>query len=272
MNKKTVLITGASSGIGEATAKWLKKEGYIVYGAARRLEKMQKELEPLGINVIKLDLSNEKSILSCIKTIIEKEGQIDILINNASYLNFGTIEETPLDIGKKHYEVNIFGLAYITQLVIPYMRDNKYGKIVNISSTGGKSAGPFGGWYQSSKFALEGMSDVMRIELKQFGIDVIVIEPGAIKTSMVSEIADSLLRNSGNGLYKKSANKFADAIQNMIKDATPPDEIAKTITNAIQTKYPKTRYVKGKRAKTFLIAKRFLPDKFFDKMIIREFF
>lgn len=271
MSRKVVLVTGASSGIGKATALQLNKEGYIVYGAARRVKKMNNELAEQGINVLYLDLTEDKSIVDCVDSIIKKEGRIDILINNAGRGDFGTMEETPLGIARAQYEVNVFGLARMTQLVLPCMRKNKSGKIVNIASVGGKIVTPFGGWYQSTKFAVEALSDATRMEIRHFGIDVIVIEPGAIKTAISKGTWESIRKISGDGFYKDSAKKASNALNAVFAKGSSPDVIAKTISKAIKAKNPKTRYAAGYRAKSMLDAKKSLSDKAYDKMIMREF-
>lgn len=269
--KKVVLITGASSGVGRATAKSLNKEGYTVYAAARRIEKMKEDLSEEGITVLYLDLTVDTTITNCIKSVLEKEGKIDILINNSGRADFGTMEESSIEIAKAQYEVNVFGLARISQLVLPSMRKNGSGKIVNISSIGGKIVTPLGGWYQSTKFAVEAISDATRMEVKQFGIDVIIIEPGAIKTPIASDLGESVRTISGNGAYKKFALKVADSLDNIFENASSPELIAKTILEAIEAKKPKIRYSAGKKSNTYLLAKKLLSDKFFEKMLMREF-
>ncbi|MGL5066248.1 MAG: oxidoreductase [Sarcina sp.] len=179
--KKVALITGASSGIGFDTAIELQKKGYIIYGAARRVDRLE-TLKKNGINVIALDVTNEESMVKCVETILAKEGRIDVLVNNAGYGSFGAIEDVSMEEARRQVEVNVFGLARMTQLVLPSMRANKYGKIVNISSMAGKMHTPFGGWYHATKFAVEGFSDCLRMEVAEFGIDVILVEPGGIKT------------------------------------------------------------------------------------------
>ncbi|WP_206076352.1 oxidoreductase [Marinitoga lauensis] len=265
---EVVLITGASSGMGKETAILLKENGYIVYGAARNMDKM-KDLETYGINILYLDITDEYSIQKCVGEILKKEGKIDILINNAGYGSYGAIEDVPIEEAKRQFEVNIFGLARITQLVLPNMRKNKKGKIINISSIGGKMYTPFGGWYHATKHALEGFSDCLRYEVKDFGIDVIIIEPGGIKTPWGIIAAENLRKRSLNGPYAKKAKKIADSMEKMYskKNLTHPNVIAKTILKAIKAKNPKTRYLKGYMAKSSVFIRNLLGDKIFDKLL-----
>jgi short-subunit dehydrogenase len=171
--QKTVLVTGASAGIGKATAIYLAQNGYNVYGAARRMEKMQ-DLKTFSIKPIALDITKEESIKGCINRILTEVGSIDILVNNAGFGSYGSIEDVSMEDARYQLEVNVFGAMRLTQLVLPKMRENRYGKIVNISSVGGKIVFPLGGWYHATKFALEALSDSMRNEVREFGIDVIL--------------------------------------------------------------------------------------------------
>ena len=181
MKNQVVLITGASSGIGKETARLLSQRGYKVYGAARRTDKM-KELEQFGVKLLEMDVTDDESMTAGITSIIKNEGRIDVLVNNAGYGSYGALEDVPISEAKYQFEVNIFGLARLTQLVLPDMRQQHSGRIINISSIGGRIGEPHGAWYHATKFAVEGLSDSLRMELKEFGIDVVVIQPGAIKT------------------------------------------------------------------------------------------
>ena len=169
---KVILITGASSGIGKDTALSLIKEGHIVYGAARRLEMMQ-DIVQAGGHAIKMDILNNEDVDKAVDRVISEHKRIDVLVNNAGYGLWGAVETISIDEAKRQFDVNIFGLAYLTKKVIPLMRNQKSGKIINMSSMGGKVYTPFGAWYHATKYALEGWSDCLRIELKSFGIDVI---------------------------------------------------------------------------------------------------
>src|SRR5215213_429188 len=178
MDPKVALVTGASSGIGAATAR---QGGYLVHAGARRVERMQ-ELAEDGMSVVALDVADDSSMTGVVGKILADHGRIDVLVNNAGYGSYGSVEDVPLAEGRYQLEVNLFGLARLTQLVTPHMRAAGAGKIVNVSSIGGHLGEPLGAWYHASKFAVEGFSDSLRLELHEFGIDVIVIEPGAIRT------------------------------------------------------------------------------------------
>jgi len=270
MEKKVVLITGASSGIGKETANLLVRRGYIVYGAARRIDKMN-DLKELGVKLLEMDVTNDESMVRGIQKIIETEKRIDILVNNAGYGSFGALEDVPVSEAKYQFDVNIFGLARLTQLVLPYMRKQMSGKIVNISSMGGKFGEPHGAWYHATKFAVEGLSDSLRMELKQFKIDVVIIEPGAIKSEWGGIAKENLLKVSGNTAYKNLATKHAALIDETYKRVgSEPIVIAKTIAKAINSNNPKTRYAVGGGANLLLFIRRILSDKLFDKIFLSQ--
>lgn len=270
MEKKVVLITGASSGIGKETAKLLVENGHIVYGAARRLDKMN-DLKEAAIKLLEMDVTNDESMVKGIQKIIETEKRIDVLVNNAGYGSFGALEDVPLSEAKYQFEVNIFGLARLTQLVLPHMRKQQSGKIVNISSMGGKFGESHGAWYHATKFAVEGLSDSLRMELKQFKIDVVIIEPGAIKSEWGGIAKENLLKVSGNTPYKNLAAKHAALIDETYKRVgSEPIVIAKTIAKAINSNNPKTRYTVGGGAKLLLFMRRILSDKLFDKIFLSQ--
>jgi short-subunit dehydrogenase len=267
--KKVAIITGASSGMGKSTANILHEQGYVVYGAARRLDKM-KDLEERGMNILSLDLTSEESMVGVIDTVLEKEGRIDILINNAGYGSYGSVEEVSLEEARRQFEVNMFGLARITQLVIPTMREQKSGRIVNISSMGGKVYTPFGAWYHATKHALEGWSDVLRLELKQFGIDVVVVQPGGIQTEWGGIAMEHLQNTSGHGPYGDSVQKVIGGMSKANKRLTHVDVLGKEIAKAATDGKPRTRYVKGYMAKPAITVRKWFWDKVFDRMIASQ--
>ncbi len=271
MNTQVVLITGASSGMGKTTAEYLIKQGYIVYAAARRVEHMN-DLKALGGYPLKMDITNEEDVTRVVATIIEEQGKIDILINNAGFGMYGSMEETTIEDAKYQFDVNVFGLARLTQLIVPYMRTQKSGKIVNITSMGGKMYTPLGSWYHATKHALEGWSDCLRLELKPFGIDVIIIEPGVIVTEFGDVMSGPMLERSGSGPYAFLAQPLAKATAENYKagNGSPSSLIAKTISKAIQVKSPKTRYLIGKYAKPMVFIRKWFGDKVFDKIIMMQ--
>lgn len=268
-NSKVIFITGASSGMGKDTAMDLIKQGYIVYCAARRVEEMD-DLKQAGGHVLQLDISNEQDITRCVNQVIEEQGRIDVLWNNAGYGLYGSVEETSLDDARYQFEVNVFGLARLTQLVTPYMREAKSGTIINTSSIGGKIYAPMGAWYHASKHAIEGFSDCLRLELEPKGINVVVLEPGAIKTEFPEVMSKQVLGNSGNGPYQELAKRVANlSLKESGKDGagSPTSVISKVIQEIINNPKPKTRYAAGKFSTTTLLMRRFLSDRAFDRII-----
>lgn len=271
-NKKVILITGASSGIGKATALQLIHEGHTVYGAARRVEKM-KDLEDAGGHAIKMDVLEEDQMQEGIKQIIEKHGRIDVLVNNAGYAVYGSVEDITIEEARRQFEVNIFGLARLTQLVLPHMREKKSGTIINISSIGGKIFTPLGSWYHATKHALEGWSDCLRMELDQFGINVVIIEPGAIKTEFIDVMNQPMLDRSANGPYESLAKAIDRAGQEAYSKPgrhSGPEVIAKTISKAISSSKPKTRYASGAMAGMLLFMRKWLSDRGFQKVLMSQ--
>jgi NAD(P)-dependent dehydrogenase (short-subunit alcohol dehydrogenase family) len=265
--KRVVLITGASSGLGKDFALRLLSKGYSVYGAARRVERMR-DIEDAGGVALEMDVTDDATMVSAINRIISDQGRIDVLVNNAGYGQMGALEDVPIDVGRRQMEVNLIGAARLTQLVLPQMRAQRFGKIVNISSMGGKISTPFAGWYHASKFALEGYSDALRMEVQPFGIDVIVIEPGGTDTDWIPIALGEAQRYSGQGAY----GKFVTA---MLKSATwqrkmpPPQIITDLLVEAIESKRPRTRYHGGATAGVTLFLKRVLPDRMFDRLMMK---
>lgn len=267
--KKVIIVTGASSGIGKATALQLIKEGHQVYGAARRINHM-KELEEAGGNAIALDITDHEMVQKEVQKIIDTEGRIDVLVNNAGYAVYGPVEEISYEQAKQQFDVNLFGLAEITKAVLPSMRKQNDGTIINVSSVGGKVYTPLGAWYHASKYALEGWSDCLRLEVKQFGVKVVIIEPGVIKTEF-AEVMDSKFSIKGDSSYKEMKQLVSKMMESTSKEGqySEPSVIANTISKAINSLNPRTRYAAGKMASTTLMARRFLGDKTLDKVLLR---
>ncbi len=268
MNTKVVLVTGASSGIGEATALKLKALGYTVYAAARRVDRMR-PLAIAGVQVLAMDVTDDASMQAGIREIIAKSGRIDVLVNNAGYGSYGAVEDVSLDEARVQFDVNVFGAVRLTQLVLPHMRTQRLGTIVNITSMGGKIHTPLGAWYHGTKFALEAISDCLRMEVQPFGIDVVVIEPGGIKTEWGGIAADKLRETSGHGQYAIQANAMAESMvgEASVKRQSPPQLIADTIAKAITARRPKTRYAVGFGAKPMIFMRGLLSDRAFDGLM-----
>ena len=264
---KVALVTGASSGIGKETAKLLVQNGYTVYGAARRIEKMT-ELKEAGVKLIAMDVTDDASMVNGINKIIQDEKRIDLLVNNAGYGSYGALEDVPISEAKYQFEVNIFGLARLIQLILPQMRKQHSGKIINISSIGGSIGEPHGAWYHATKFAVEGLSDSLRMELKEFGIDVVIIKPGAIITEWAGISRENLIKVSGNTAYKTLANKHANMLSRADKYGSQPIVVAKTIVKAAIAKRPGTRYSTGGGAKIVLFLRKILSDRMFDRLML----
>ena len=255
-----VLITGASAGIGKTTAKLLLANGYKVYAGARRLENLR-ELETLGAGIMRLDVTDEASLKSAVDTVIKAEGRLDVLINNAGYGAHGAIEDVPMSEARRQFEVNVFGLARLTQLVLPIMRKQGSGKIVNISSIAGKITLPLGGWYHATKYAVEAYSDALRAEVCRFGIKVILIEPGAIKTEWDTVAMANLAKYSGTGTYAALTDKLVNKFRAGYKAGAPgPEVVAKAILKALRSSRPAARYAVPFQARLILLMKWLLPD------------
>ena len=266
---KVVLITGASSGIGEATARQLRADRFTVFAAARRTDRMA-GLTELGIHTFAMDVTDDASMVAGVEMVIREAGRIDVLINNAGYGSYGALEDVPIAEGRRQFEVNLFGLARLSQLTLPHMRARGSGRIVNISSMGGKIYEPLGGWYHATKFAVEGLSDSLRLELKPFGIDVVIIEPGGIRTEWSAIAIQKLLETSGATAYASQAERLARVLGNdrLLSD---PEVVARAISAAVAARRPKTRYVVGSGARPLLAARRLLSDRMFDRLITMAF-
>ena len=266
----TVLVTGASAGIGKETARKLLEEGYVVYAAARRVEQMQ-DLEKLGAIALRMDVTKEEEVVAGVERINAERGGTDILINNAGFGLYGAMEDIPLDDARYQFEVNLFGLARLTQLVLPSMRARRTGKIVNISSIGGKVYTPLGSWYHATKHALEGWSDCLRFELKQFGIDVIIVEPGIIRTEFGDVALGPLQERSGDSAYANIVKRMTASMENLESSGfgSPPSVIADAILKSLRAKQPRVRYAAGQWAKPLLFMRRLLSDRMFDRIINR---
>ncbi|WP_315394539.1 oxidoreductase [Hoylesella nanceiensis] len=265
MESKVILLTGASSGIGFQTAEYLAKQGHKVYGAARRVEQIE-ALKPLGVVPLMLDLTQEASIAEAVAHVIDLEKRIDVLVNNAGYGLLGAVEDVELSEVRKQFEVNVFGLASITKAVLPYMRAQKQGTIINISSIAGRISMPFWAWYTATKHSIEAFSDALRMEVASKGIHVVVIEPGGIKTNWGLIAAEHLENNATNSAYKQQALSAAQRLKQRYEGASlsEPIVIAKAIAHAVNSKRPKSRYLIGFGAKPLAWLHTLLPTRLFD--------
>lgn len=269
---KVVLITGASSGIGYMAAKLLAEKGNIVYGAARRVEKIE-ELRPFGVIPVRMDITDESSIRSCVEKIISEQGRIDALVNNAGYGYYGAIETVAIEEAKKQFDVNLFGTARLTQLVLPYMREQHNGRIVNVASIAGRMTLYLGAWYHASKYALEAFSDALRMEVKPFGIDVSIVEPGGIRTDWGLVAADNLIASSCGSVYEKHAVNQAGLMRNAYSGNmfSKPELIAGAIVKAVSSRRPKCRYTLGRGAFSLLLLHGILPSRVWDSVVRKVF-
>lgn len=265
--KKVILITGASSGIGLASAKKLLSEGHIVYGSTRK-EAAAKELASLGGIPLRIEMEDDSTMKSAIEQIIVEQGKIDVLFNNAGYGHYGPIEEVSQENTRKVIEVNLFGLARMTQLVLPYMRKQGSGRIINTSSIGGKMYTPLGGWYHASKHAVEGLSDCLRLELESLNIDVVIIEPGIIDTGFNERMVGRIQENPSSGGYEKMKQALVKGLEQNTDPGSPPTVIADLVSKAVNATKPKTRYHGGQLASLVLFVRRFGTDRFFDKFVM----
>jgi NAD(P)-dependent dehydrogenase (short-subunit alcohol dehydrogenase family) len=273
---KAVLITGASTGIGRATAELLAARGWTVYATARRLESIQ-DLTARGCKVLALDVCNEDSMRAAVATIAAAEGAVGVLINNAGYGQEGPIEEVPMAEVRRQFETNVFGLTRLTQLVLPGMRRQHWGKIVNLSSIGGRLTFPGGGFYHATKHAVEALSDALRFEVRGFGVDVVVIEPGPIKTRFGDTAINSIkAARTDHSPYARFndlvASKVREAYEGpMGRLAAGPGSVAKVIEQAITARRPRTRYLVTAAARIIVGLRRVLSDRAFDAFLRTQF-
>jgi NAD(P)-dependent dehydrogenase (short-subunit alcohol dehydrogenase family) len=272
MTGEVAIVTGASSGIGEATVLELVRRGFVVYGVARRLDRMA-GLAALGVHTFEMDVTDDASITSGVERILREQGRIDVLVNNAGYGSYGALEDVPIEEARRQFEVNVFGLARLTQLVLPHMRAQRRGRIVNVSSIGGKFYEPLGAWYHATKFAVEGMSDSLRLELQPHGVHVIVIEPGSIRTEWGSIAAESALASSGGTAYGGQAKRLAKVYDLADRPGVgaPPEVVAAVIAKAVTVRRPRIRYAVPFGAKAILALRWILTDRAFDWVILRAY-
>lgn len=276
MKTLVILITGASSGIGYEAALMLALQGHKVYGAARRTDRME-PLRKYGVIPLPLDVTSDSSAKHAIDHIITSEGRIDVLINNAGYGELGPMETTSLEDAQRQLDVNVLGLARMTQLVLPYMREQHSGRIVNVASIAGRITFCHAGWYNASKYAVEALSDATRMEVRPYGIDVVIIEPGGVYSNWGVIAAQQLRKASKDTVYEEKAGRMANVFEmmygrnpyNLMTSAT---KAAKHVCKAATSRHPKTRYAFGVGNASMRILHTILPDRWFDALITTLFY
>jgi len=272
-----VLISGCSSGIGAATAEALARGGHTVYATARQTDTLA-SLEALGCRPLALDVTSEDSMIAAVQAVEAEHGQVGTLINNAGYGEYGPIEETDLERVRTMFETNVFGLARLTQLVLPAMRRSRSGRIVNIGSMGGRITFPVGGFYHATKYAVEAISDALRVEVKPFGIDVILVEPGLVRTNFEGRVGESL---EVGVAPQESDTAYADLLAANDKRttsgyandfmATGPEAVAAIIVKAVDSSRPRSRYVVTPAAKVMINLRRFGGDRVWDAAMRKQY-
>ncbi|WP_144122854.1 oxidoreductase [Catellatospora sichuanensis] len=264
------VVTGASAGIGAATAFRLHELGFTVYAVARRLDRMA-SLAAVGIHTASVDVTDDAALVALVDRVVTESGRIDVLVNNAGYGSFGALEDVPMDEARRQFEVNVFGAARLCQLVLPQLRAQGAGRIINVSSVGARLYQPLGSWYHSTKYALEGLSDCLRVELKPLGIHVVVIQPGGIATEFPRVAGEQLIATSGGGAYDEHARRYAAALMSEPEHISPPSVVADAIARAATARRPRTRYAVGRGARAAVFARWLLPDRVFDRLVVALF-
>ena len=275
---KVALVTGSSSGIGFETSLMLARAGFNTYASMRNLEKSKNiteiaKKEKIPLQVIQLDVNNDGSVKDAIFKIVNAGQRIDVLINNAGYALFGTVEDTSIEEIKAQFETNFFGVVRVTQQVLPIMRRQNSGTIVNVSSVGGRIGLPALSAYHSTKFALEGLSESIAFELEPFGIRVVIIEPGVIRTNILNSSSSAKKALDPKSPYFSLSQKLNDNFKSMMESesSSPPEEVAKVILQAVTSENPQLRYSIGDDAANLIHARENMPDKEFRNMIMKNF-
>ena len=266
--QKVVLITGTAYGIGKSTAELLIDKGHIVYGGDILVEE-NLYLNDIGGTALEMDVTNQEHIDKAINQIISEQGRVDVLVNNAGLGVYGAIEDVSMQDIYYQYDVNLFGLARVTKAVLPHMREKESGLIINISSVLGETYGPLAGWYLSTKHALEGWSDALRVELKEFDIDVVVVQPGAINTNFSNVTKTYIDKYRENSAYQHLYGEpITDTGNEVLSNQSDPIVIAKVINKAMNARNPKTRYAAGAYSKIGIFLRKIMTDKMFDRFIL----
>lgn len=269
MTPQIALVTGASSGIGQTTAQYLAARGFYVFAAARRLERLE-AMQSTQIEPLALDVTSEESVKTAVQRIMAHSGRLDVLVNNAGYALYGAAEEVSLKDAEYQMNVNVLGLMRVTQAVLPIMRKQRSGVIVNLSSVAGKVSTPFAGWYSASKHAVEALSDALRLEVRPLGIRVVLIEPGSIKTEFGDIALGALHKASNIDDYKPMAASFDTLIQNSFRSAPGPEIIARTIHHAVVSGSGRVRYALPNDSRMFIFLRWLLSDRLFDALLASQ--
>ena len=269
-NQKVAVVTGSSSGTGFETSLTLARNGFYTYATVRKLEEGAMQItdvakkENLPLQVIQLDVNNDKSVIDATNRIVEEKGSIDVVINNAGYLLFGAFEDTSIDEIRAQFETNFFGAVRVMQAVIPIMRNQRNGKIVNITSVGGRIAFPFDSIYHGTKFALEGLSESIQYELEPFGIKIILIEPWVVNSNFLKNLKTAVKANSP---YSQIENKMSEAVKQVTQNTIHPSDVAKAILEAVTSDTPDFRYVVGKDGTMIIEARKNMSEREFQNLI-----
>lgn len=272
MDRLVILLTGASSGIGYEAARLLAEKGHKVYGAARRTERIE-PLRQYGVTPVALNVTSDASAKEAVDFVMHEEGRIDVLVNNAGYGELGPIETTSLDNAQRQLDVNVVGLARMTQLVLPHMRNQRSGRIVNVASVAGHITFCFAGWYNASKYAVEALSDATRMEVKRYGIDVTIVEPGGVYSDWGRIAAGQLRKASDGTVYDEKAGRMAKVFEmmygrNPYNMMTSARKAAAHVCKAATSRCPKTRYAFGIGNASMRFLHTVMPARWFDGIIL----
>jgi NAD(P)-dependent dehydrogenase (short-subunit alcohol dehydrogenase family) len=288
---KAVLVTGCSSGIGRATAALLARSGWVVYASARRPESLA-DLGAAGCRVLQLDVTDDEACRAAVATVEAAEGAVGVLVNNAGFSQSGPVERVGMDDARRQFDTNFFGPARLTQLVLPGMRDQGWGKVVNISSMGGRLTFPGGGYYHATKYALEALSDALRFEVAGFGVDVVLVEPGFIRTRFSDTAASAMagapapaaagdgradVDDAGPDPYREFTAGLVRATRDVYSRGTlsrlagTPEDVARVVLRAITSPAPKARYPVTASARVLRALRVVLPDRAWDSVVGRQF-
>ena len=274
-NQKVAVVTGTSSGIGHETSLALARSGFRTYATMRNLNKSENiksvaTKENLPIHINQLDVTDDISIKNAVQAILSEVGRIDVLVNNAGYALNGAFEDLTMDEIKAQFETNLFGVIRTTQAILPIMRKQEFGIIVNMSSGAGRLGYPGGSAYVSTKFAVEGLSESMAYELEPFGIKVVLVEPGVIRTNFANAMVVAKKSQDPNSPYSQIMQKMATSFEHMMENGSSPDLVAKVGLKAVTSENPSLRYLAGKDIETWMEGKRNMSDEEFYKMMKQD--